>query len=164
MEHFFKVFQWLIENKLYAKFEKCKFRVTKMDFIGHIITQEGLKMDDCKVKAILDWKPPRLILALKSFLGLVSYYFKFIKNFAKIVTPLTNLLKKSSRTYEWDETCNEAFEALKGILVKALVLKLFNFDKDFEIHSNAFDFAIGKIIMQDGRLMAFENKKLSKIE
>jgi hypothetical protein len=60
-------------------------------------------MDDHKVEAILDWEPPRLVLNLKSFLGLASYYRKFIKNFAKITTPLTNLLKKSSRNYEWDE-------------------------------------------------------------
>jgi hypothetical protein len=60
-------------------------------------------MDDHKVKAILDWELPRLVPALKSFLGLASYYRKFIKNFAKITAPLTNLLKKSSRTYEWME-------------------------------------------------------------
>ncbi len=76
--------------------------------------------------------------------------------------PLINLSKKSSGTYEWDEVCNEAFETLKGILVKAPVLKLFDFDKDFEIHSNASDFAIGGFLVQDGRLMAFENKKLSE--
>jgi hypothetical protein len=56
---------------------------------------------------------------------------------------LTNLLKKSSKTYEWDEICNEAFETLKGILVKASVLKLLDFNKDFEIHFDASDFAIG---------------------
>jgi hypothetical protein len=61
------VFQRLRENKLYAKFEKFEFGVTKVDFLGHKITQEGLKMDDHKVKAILDWVAPRLILALKSF-------------------------------------------------------------------------------------------------
>jgi len=82
----------------------------------------------------------------------------------KIVTHLTNLLKKSSETYEWDEACNEAFETLKGILVKVLVLKLFDFDKNFEIHSNAFDFAIGGVLLQDGKLIAFENKKLNKTE
>ncbi len=75
---------------------------------------------------------------------------------------MINLSKKSSGTYEWDEVCNEAFETLKGILVKAPVLKLFDFDKDFEIHSNASDFAIGGFLVQDGRLMAFENKKLSE--
>jgi hypothetical protein len=164
VEHLWKVFQRLRENKLYVKFEKCEFGVAEVDFLRHRITQEGLKMDDHKVEAILDWEPPRSVSALRSFLRLTSYYRKFIKNFAKIATPLTNLLKKSSGTYEWDEACNEAFETLKIILVKAHVLKLPNFDKDFEIHFDAFDFAIGKILVQDGRLVAFENKKLSEIE
>jgi hypothetical protein len=104
-----------------------------------------LKIDDHRVKAILDWEPPRLVSTLRSFLGLASYYRKFIKNFAKIATPLTNLLKKSSRTYEWDEACNEAFETFKGILVKVSVL--FNFDKDFEIHFDASDSAIGRVLV-----------------
>ncbi len=102
VEHLRKVFQRLRENK-YAKIEKCEFGVTKMDFLGHRITQEGLKMDEHKVKAILDWKPPRSVSALRLFLGLVFYYCKFIKKFTKIAMPLTNLLKKWSRTYEWDE-------------------------------------------------------------
>ncbi len=85
---------------MYAKFEKCEFGVTKVDFIGRIITQEGLKMDNRNVKAILDWEPRRSVLALKSFLRSVSYYHKFINFFAKTVTPLINLLKKSSKTYE----------------------------------------------------------------
>jgi hypothetical protein len=164
VEHLRKVFQRLRENKLYAKFEKCEFGVTKVDFLGHTITQKGLKMDDCKVKAILDWELPRSISALRSFLGLTSYYRKFIKNFAKIVMLLTNLLKKSSGTYDWDGVCGEGFETLKGILVKAPMLKLLDFDKDFEICSDAFDFAIGGILVQDGRLVAFESKKLNKME
>jgi len=147
MEHLQKVFQRLKKNKLYAKFEKCEFGVTKVDFLGHRITQESLKMDDHKVKAILDWKPPRSVPTLRSFLGLASYYRKFIKNFAKIAAPLTNLLKKSSGTYDWDEICNEAFETLKGILVKVPMLKLPDFDKDFEIHSHASDFAIEGVLM-----------------
>jgi hypothetical protein len=82
----------------------------------------------------------------------------------KIATPLINLLKKSSKTYEWDEACNEAFETSKGILVKAHVLKLLDFDKDFEIHFDASDFVIGGILVQDGMPMAFESKKLNKTE
>jgi hypothetical protein len=163
-EHLRKVFQRLKENKLYAKLEKCEFGVAEVDFLGHRITQEGLMMDDYKVKAILDWELPKSIPALRSFLGLASYYRKFIKNFARIMAPLTNLLKKSAVTYEWDEACDEAFETLKGILVKAPVLKLPDFDKDFEIHSNASDFAIGGVIVQDGRPVAFESKKLSETE
>jgi hypothetical protein len=80
-------------------------------------------------------------------LGLASYYRKFIKNFAKIAAPLTNLLKKSAVTYKWEEACGKAFETLKGILVKVPVLKLPDFDKDFEIHSDASDFAIGGVIV-----------------
>jgi len=163
-EHLRKVFQRLREDKLYAKLEKCEFRVTEVDFLGHMITQEGLKMDDHKVKAIMYWEPPRSVAALRSFLGLASYYHKFIKNFAKIVAPLTNLLKKSAVTYEWEEACDEAFETLKGILLKAPMLKLPDFDKDFEIHSDASDFVIGGVPLQEGRPVAFESKKLSETE
>jgi hypothetical protein len=100
--------------------------------------------------------------ALRSFLKLASYYRKFIKNFAKIAAPLTNLLKKSAVTYEWEGTCNEAFETLKRILVKAPVLKLPGFDKDFEIHFDAYDFAIRGVLVQERRPVAFESKKLSE--
>jgi hypothetical protein len=119
-------------------------------------------MDNHKVKAILDWEPPKSVSTLKSFLGLASYYRKFIKNFAKMAVPLTNFLKKFVRTYEWHGTCDEAFETFKGILVKTLVLKLPDFDKDFEIHSNASDFAIGGVLMQEGKSVAFESKKLRR--
>jgi hypothetical protein len=138
--------------------------VAEVNFLGHRITQKGLMMDDHKVKAILDWEPPKSVPALRSFLGLASYYRKFIKNFAKIVAPLTNLLKKSAITYEWEEACDKAFEALTGILVKGSLLKLPDFDKDFEIHSDASNFAIGSVIVQDGRPVAFESKKLSEME
>ncbi len=67
-EHLWKVFQKLRENKLYGKFKKCEFRVTQVDFLGHRITQEGLKMDDHKVKAIVDWEAPKSVPALRSFL------------------------------------------------------------------------------------------------
>ncbi len=147
VEHLRKVFQMLSENRLYAKLEKCELEVTEVDFLGHKITQEGLKMDDHKVKAILDWESPKSVPALRSFLRLASYYRKFIKNFAKIAAPLTNLLKKFAMTYKWEGACNEAFETLKGILVKALMLKLPDFDKDFEIHFDASDFAIGGVLV-----------------
>jgi hypothetical protein len=132
--------------------------------LRHRIIQEGLKMDDHKVKAIVDWEPPKSVPTLRSILGLAFYYCKFIKNFANIAAPLINLLKKSAVTYEWEGACNKAFETLKGILVKALVLKLPDFDKDFEIHSDASNFAIGGVLVQEGRLVAFESKKLNETE
>jgi len=77
---------------------------------------------------------------------------------------LTNLLKRSIGTYGWDGACDEAFETLKGILVKELVLKLPGFNKDFEIHFDASDFVIGGFLVQEGRPMAFESKKLNETE
>ncbi len=132
---------------MYAKLEKCEFGVTEVDFLKHRIIQEGLKMHDHKVKTIMDWEPPKSIPALRSFLELTSYYRKFIKKFAKIATPFTNLSKKFTIIYKWEEACDKAFEALKGILVKVSVLKLPDFDKDFEIHSDSPDFAIGGVIV-----------------
>ncbi len=99
-EHLRKLFQRLKENKLYAKLEKCEFVVTEVDFLGHRIIQEGLKMDDHKVKAIVDWEPPKSVPTLRSFIGFASFYHKFIKNFVKIAAPLTNFLKKSTVTYK----------------------------------------------------------------
>ncbi len=81
-------------------------------------------MDDHKVKAIVNLELPKSVSALRSFLGLASYYHKFIKNFVKIAVPLTNLLKKSSVIYEWEGACDKTFETLKGILMMAPVLKL----------------------------------------
>ncbi len=80
----------------------------------------------------------------------------------KIATLSINILKKSSGTYEWDETCNEAFENLKGILVKAHVLNLLDFDKDFEIHFDAFDFMIRGVLVQDGKPVAFKTKSWTR--
>jgi len=109
-------------------------------------------MDDCKFRAIFDWGFPNLVSTLWSFLGfgfMVSQVHK------------TNILKKSLG-YNWDEAHGKkVIETSKGILVKAFMLKLSNFDWHFEIHSNTSKFAIGGILIQNGRLVAFENNKLN---
>ncbi len=105
-------------------------------------------MDDHKVKAII---------LLKIGLLLSQVYQELCEDSRTFDKPL----KKSPGTYEWDEVCDETFETFKGILVKALVLKLLDFDKAFEIHSDASNFAIGRVLVQDGRPVAFESKKLN---
>ena len=118
-------------------------------------------MDDQKIKAILKWTKPKTTKRLRSFLGLVSYYRKFVRDFAKIAQPLSDLLKKSVAEI-WDEYC--AFGELKRRLTSAPMLKLPEFKKQFEVHTDASDFVIGGVLMQEGRTVVFESKKLLDVE
>ena len=112
-----------------------------------------------KVKAIQEWKRPSTQKGLRSFLGLANYYHRFIRDFSKIARPLSDLLKKGA-SQEWDEPCHQAFEELKSKLSSPPMLKFPKFDKPFEVHTDASDFAIGGVLMQDGRPIAYESKKL----
>ena len=120
-------------------------------------------VDDQKIKAILEWEKPKTTKGLRSFLGLVSYYHKFMLDFAKIAKPLLDLLNKSVSEI-WDEHCYRAFGELNRHLTSAPVLKFPEFKKPFEVHTDASNFAIGGVLMQEGRPVAFESKKLSDVE
>ena len=120
-------------------------------------------VDDQKIKAILEWENPKTTKGLRSFLGLASYYCKFVRDFAKIAKPLSDLLKKSVSEI-WDEHCYRTFGELKRRLTSAPMLKFPEFKKPFEVHTDASDFAIGGVLMQEGRPVAFESKKLSDVE
>lgn len=89
-----------MEHKLYAKKSKCMFFQSELQFLGHIISSQGVKPDPEKVKAIQKWPTPVNIKGLRGFLGLSGYYKKFVKNFAHIAAPLTDLLKKDN--FNWN--------------------------------------------------------------
>jgi hypothetical protein len=82
---------------LYAKFSKCEFWIKEVPFLGHVVSLEGIAVDPSKVKEVLDWKPPTTVSEVRSFLGLTSYYRRFIPNFSKITKPVIELLKKENR-------------------------------------------------------------------
>jgi hypothetical protein len=82
--------QWLRDHQLYAKFSKCAFWLKEVPFLGHIISFEGMTVDPSKVQEVLDWKSPRSVMQIRSFLGLTGYYHLFIPNFSKIAKPMTN--------------------------------------------------------------------------
>jgi hypothetical protein len=96
---------------------------------------------------------------LRSFFGLANYYRRFIRDFSKVARPLSDLLKKGV-SQEWDEPCHQVFRDLKSKLSSPLVLKFPEFDKSFEVHTEGSDFAIGGVLMLDGRPIAYESKKL----
>jgi hypothetical protein len=93
-EHLRLVLQKLREHELYTKFSKCEFWLKEVSFLGHIITNGGIAVDPSKVSDVLKWEPPRTVSEIRSFLGLASYYRRFIEGFFKIVKPLTTLLEK----------------------------------------------------------------------
>jgi hypothetical protein len=111
-EHLRLVLGKLRSNQLYAKFSKCEFWLTEVAFLGHIISAGGVSVDPGKVKDVLNWMPPATISEIRSFLGLVGYYHRFIKDFSKIAKPMTKLLEKN-KTFEWTKECQASFEELK---------------------------------------------------
>ncbi|GJR49653.1 UvrD-like helicase, ATP-binding domain, P-loop containing nucleoside triphosphate hydrolase [Tanacetum coccineum] len=111
--------------------------------------------DVAKIKAIQDWEPLTKVTKLRSFLGLVNYYRRFIMGYSAIASPLTDLLKKN-KAWIWDEECQAAFESLKKAVIEEPVLRLPDVTMPFELHTDASDFSIRGVLMQDGHSIAFE--------
>ncbi|GMI83616.1 hypothetical protein HRI_002030900 [Hibiscus trionum] len=161
--HLRKVLQVLRENELYIKREKCSFAQQEVPFLGHIIGGGKIRMDPSKVRAIDDWEPPTKVTELRSFLGLANYYRKFVQGYSAVATPLTELLK-NDKVWEWSPSCQEAFERLKQAMVSEPVLALPDHSKQFVIHTDASDYVIGGVLMQEGHPIAFGSRKLNNIE
>ena len=103
------VLQTLRDKKLYAKLSKCDFWLKEISFLGHIVSSEGIRVDPVKIEAVVNWKPPRSVTEVRSFLGLAGYYRRFVKGFSVIASPLTKLLRKGA-LFEWLDKCQNSFE------------------------------------------------------
>ena len=99
-------------KKLYAKLSKCDFWLKEVSFLGHIVSSKGIRVDPIKIEVVVNWKPPRNVIEVKSFLGLAGYYRSFVKGFSVISSPLTKLLRKGVK-FEWIDKCQNSFEQLK---------------------------------------------------
>ena len=103
-QHLKIVLHTLREKKLYAKLNKCDFWLKEVSFLGYIVSAEGIRVDPIKIEAIVNWKPPRNVTKVRSFLGLAGYYKRFVRGFSIIASPLTKLLRKGIK-FEWIEKC-----------------------------------------------------------
>lgn len=103
-QHLATTVQILRELKLYAKLEKCDFWLTEVQFLGHIVKEEGISVDPLKIEAIIKWERPKNVFEVCSFLGLVGYYRRLVEIFSYIVAPLTQLTRKREK-FEWSKRC-----------------------------------------------------------
>jgi hypothetical protein len=121
-EHLRLVLQCLRENKLYGKLSKCSFYQSRIHYLGHVISDEGIIVDPTKVEAIMEWPAPTNVPEVRSFMGLAGYYRRFVEGFSKIANPITELQKKNKK-FVWTEKCTEAFRRLKELLTTTPILK-----------------------------------------
>jgi len=161
---------------------------SKLKFLGHVVTSGGMYPDPDKIRAVTEWPAPKTVLELRSFLGLANYFRKYIRAYAAITAPLTDLLKGLSKqekkgrysrlarmapgavetlercfSARWNARCDSAFQTLKRALTTAPVLVLPDFDKPFEVVTDACQTppAVGGVLLQEGRPVAFYSRKLS---
>ena len=146
-QHLRVVLGKLRKHQLYAKFSKCEFWLKQVDFLGHVISAEGVAMDPIKVEAVLNWTQPKNVSEIRSFLGLAGYYRRFIEDFSRIARPMTQLLKKDKK-FEWSDACETSFQELKRRLTSGPVLILPDIQKDFEVYCDASQQGLGCVLMQ----------------
>jgi hypothetical protein len=155
-KHLRIVLQRLRDHKLYAKFSKCEFWLDSVKFLGHTISKDGISVDPRKVQEVMDWKPPKSVHQIRSFLALAGYYHRFIPDFSRIAKPMTELLKKGVK-FVWSEECDQAFLTLRKHLT---VLTQPDMSKPFEVFCDASGTGLGCVLMQENRVTAYASRAL----
>jgi hypothetical protein len=160
LTHVDQVLSLLAQHQLFLKQSKCAFGASEVEYLGHLVGKDGVRVDPKKIEAMQDWPHPKTLKSLRGFLGLTGYYRKFVKNYGKIAAPLTTLLKKNS--FNWTPAAAQAFQTLKMAMCTTPVLALPDFTKTFVLECDASGKGIGAVLMQAGRPLAFTSKQLSE--
>src|SRR5581483_6053711 len=145
--HLEEVFNRLRKAGLKLKPSKCHFCLPEIKFLGHIVGRDGIKVDPSKIEKVKNFPVPTNLTELRSFIGLASYYRKFVPEFSKIVKPLTSLTKKDT-PYVWTQKQQEAFDILKDKLCDTPVLQFPDFNRHFYLYTDASGYAMGAILAQ----------------
>ena len=172
LERLNAVFQRLHDAGLKLKASKCNFLQKQVKYLGHIVSQDGIRTDPEKTSAVRDWPVPTSVKQLRSFLGFLGFYRRFIRNFSRIAQPLQDLLKKptaeSPRSFTWNSIHQTAFDSLKQSLCSAPVLAFADFQRPFILHTDASSSGLGAILYQEmngqERPIAFASRSLSPSE
>ena len=140
-----EVLRRLEENDLFMKPEKCTFHATEVDFLGMIVGHDGIKMDQEKVKATLEWPELKMVKGVRSFLRLANFYRRFIKDYMKVARPLHDLMKKEN-PFCWEEPQQVVFDTLKLHFTMAPILAFPDIDCVFRLESDASDYATRAVL------------------
>ncbi|KAI3787749.1 hypothetical protein L2E82_00138 [Cichorium intybus] len=162
-QHLQLILNLLRKEKLYAKFSKCEFWMQEIQFLGHVINREGVKVDPAKIEAVMSWAPPKNPTEVRSFLGLAGYYRRFIEKFSSIALPITKLTRKTEK-FIWAEAQQEAFEKLRRALCEAPVLASPQGVEDFVLFTDASQIGLGCVLMQRGRVITYSSRQLKPHE
>nr|GEZ91125.1 putative reverse transcriptase domain-containing protein [Tanacetum cinerariifolium] len=157
--HIKLILKLLKEEELYANFSKCEFWLSKVQFLGHVIDSKGIHVDPAKIKAIKDWESPKTPIEIRQFLGLASYYRRFIEGFSKIARPMTKLTQKSVK-FDWGEKAEAAFQLLKQKLCSAPILALHERSENFVLYYDASHKGLGAVLMQKEKVIAYASRQL----
>ena len=161
--HLHLVLSRLRENDLKAKFSKCAFWKEEVHFLGHVISAKGISVNPNKVVAIQAWKRPSTISEIRSFMGMAGYYRRFIKDFSKISSPLTNLTRKN-QAFVWTEKCEQAFIKIKEALINAPVLRVPEGNENLVVYTDASGSGLGAVLMQQDQVVAYASRQLKPHE
>ena len=155
--------QVLRENQLYAKLEKCDFWLQEVQFLGHMVSKEGISVDPAKVEVMMRWERPKSVFEIRSFLGLAGYYHRFIENFSRIACPMTRLTRKGV-SFDWNDKCEESFQELKKRLTTTPVLITPVSGEKYTVFCDASRVGLGCVLMQKDRVVAYASRQLKKHE
>jgi hypothetical protein len=152
------VLEVLKREKFFVCKAKSSFAQKEVKYLGHIVDKQGICPDPKKVEAVQTWPVPKNVHDVRSFLGLVNYFRKFIEHYSEIAVPLTNLTKKS-HPWVWTGRCQDAFGLLKQKLIEAPLLRTPDESLPYEVVTDASDLGLGGVLLQEGHPVAFESRK-----
>lgn len=161
------IFKALREANLTVRLEKCRFLDKEVDFLGFQVSKEGVKPGELKANCVKDFPSPCNVHEVRRFLGLASFFRRFMKNFALVASPISELLKKGVE-FKWSERCQEAFKKIKEALTSEPVVIQFRSGYETELHTDASSVGLGAILLQkhEGkwRMVYAISRKLSSAE
>ena len=148
----------LAQGSFYLRRSKCTFAEQQLNYLGHIVSSQGVALDPEKIHTMTAWPTSTTPSDLRSFLGLTGFYRKFIHNYVSTAAPLTTLLCKDS--FMWTPEAHTAFQHRKTLMTQALILASPDFTEPFILETDAFSTAIGAVLLQKSRPVAFFSKQL----